>query len=200
MLRRPVSAALEQESSFQGHPLARHHLSTARCPFPAAMAQVSSYHAHPLALHHLRISRCPMEAAKKHVWPLHTQPFARAHLITSRFPPQAAKAMVSPFQLQPFALHHWRTSKHPPSAAAEHTCDSGGGGVLVCCLPYLTVDHASFSRRTTVPTPNRGTPTFGRLLYYLCRRQHFLRASFPSCLASCDHTIYRPLNRTSVSR
>ena len=39
----------------------------------------------------------------------------------------------------------------------------GGGGEgaysFVACLSHLTIDHASLSRRSTVPTPNRDTPT-----------------------------------------
>lgn len=134
MPRRPVSAALEQDISFQGQPLALHHLSTSRCPFLAATAQVSSYHGHPLDLHHWRVSRCPSQAAKEHVRSVHSQPLIRAHLITSRLPPQAAKATVSPFQLQPFARHHWRTFKHPPIAAAEHTCGCDGRMLVVGLL------------------------------------------------------------------
>ena len=32
---------------------------------------------------------------------------------------------------------------------------SGGGYSLVACLSHLTIGHASLSRRSTVPTPNR---------------------------------------------
>ena len=31
----------------------------------------------------------------------------------------------------------------------------GGGYSFVACLSHLTIDHASLSRRSTVPTPNR---------------------------------------------
>ena len=33
----------------------------------------------------------------------------------------------------------------------------GGGDSFVACLSHLTIDHASLSRRSTVPTPNRDT-------------------------------------------
>ena len=33
----------------------------------------------------------------------------------------------------------------------------GGEGRTVACLGRLTIDHASLSRRSTVPTPNRDT-------------------------------------------
>ena len=41
------------------------------------------------------------------------------------------------------------------------------GGVLVCCcLGHLTVDHASLSRWSTVPTPNRDTSNIWALLLF----------------------------------
>ena len=41
----------------------------------------------------------------------------------------------------------------------EGYCLVGGGGGYssVACLSHLTIDHASLSRRSTVPTPNRDT-------------------------------------------
>ena len=43
----------------------------------------------------------------------------------------------------------------------------GGGGMgysFVACLSHLTVDHASLSRQSTVPTPNRDTSNIWALV------------------------------------
>ena len=41
----------------------------------------------------------------------------------------------------------------------------GGGYLFVACLSHLAIDHASLSRRSTVPIPNKHLqhPTFGAL-------------------------------------
>ena len=33
----------------------------------------------------------------------------------------------------------------------------GGDSFVACLVGHLTIDHASLSRRSTVPTPDRGT-------------------------------------------
>ena len=60
-----------------------------------------------------------------------------------------------------------RRARHGPSLAAVRSLTRlvdgllksklSGGGVLffVGCLSHLTIDHASLSRRSTVPTPSR---------------------------------------------
>ena len=40
----------------------------------------------------------------------------------------------------------------------------GGAYSFVACLGHLTIDHASLSRRSTVPTPNRGTSKIRALI------------------------------------
>ena len=47
---------------------------------------------------------------------------------------------------------------------------AGGGGAaysFVACLRHLTIDHASLSRRSTVPTPNKDTSSFWALITLL---------------------------------
>ena len=45
---------------------------------------------------------------------------------------------------------------------------TGGGGILICCfcLSHLTIDHASLSRRSTVPSPNRDTCNIWALITF----------------------------------
>ena len=43
----------------------------------------------------------------------------------------------------------------------------GGGYSFVACLDHLTFDHASLSRRSTVPTPNRDTSNIWALITLL---------------------------------
>ena len=53
----------------------------------------------------------------------------------------------------------------------------GRGGVLICCLPYCsrsTIYHASLSRRSTVPTPNRDTPNSWAFIYVVFHLLHTL--------------------------
>ena len=46
-----------------------------------------------------------------------------------------------------------RSDRHLLAPSAKY-----GEGVFICCLLcHLTIDHASLSRRSTVPTPDRGT-------------------------------------------
>ena len=40
----------------------------------------------------------------------------------------------------------------------------GGAYSFVACLSHLTIDHASLSRRSTVPTPNRDTSNIWALI------------------------------------
>ena len=45
--------------------------------------------------------------------------------------------------------------------------EGGGGGraySFVACLNHLTIDHASLSRRSTVPTPDRDTSNIWALI------------------------------------
>ena len=43
----------------------------------------------------------------------------------------------------------------------------GGAYSFVACLSHLTIDHASLSRRSTVPTPNRDTSNIWALMTLL---------------------------------
>ena len=43
----------------------------------------------------------------------------------------------------------------------------GGGYSFFACLSHLTIDHASLSRRSTVPTPNRDTSNVWALITLL---------------------------------
>ena len=48
--------------------------------------------------------------------------------------------------------------------------EGSGGGMaylFVACLSHLTIDHASLSRRSTVPTPNRDTSNVWALITLL---------------------------------
>ena len=58
------------------------------------------------------------------------------------------------------------------------------------CLRDLTIDHASLSRRSTVPTPNRDTSNFGRSLrfFHVSQRNCLLILS-PSCFAVCGRHL-----------
>ena len=44
---------------------------------------------------------------------------------------------------------------------------AGGGYSFVACLGHLTIDHASLSRGSTVPTPNRDTSNIWALITLL---------------------------------
>ena len=81
-----------------------------------------------------------------------------------------------------------------------------GGYSFVACLSYLTIDHASLSRRSTVPTPNRDTSniwTLSTVLPYMAHENVWLFLA-PSSLArhlsllrerSCSR--YYPMHQTS---
>ena len=48
---------------------------------------------------------------------------------------------------------------------SPHASGEGGGGYsFVACLSYLTIDHASLSRWSTVPTPSRHTSIIWALI------------------------------------
>ena len=70
----------------------------------------------------------------------------------------------------------------------------GGGDSFVACLSHVTVDHASLSRRSTVPTANR------KHLQHLCALSTFLPCFFhvtfykililsPPSMAVCGHHL-----------
>ena len=67
----------------------------------------------------------------------------------------------------------------------------GGGGAysFVACLSNLTIDHASLSRRSTVPTPNRDTSNIWALITRLpyTTSKNCLLILSPSCFTVCDH-------------
>ena len=59
----------------QGHPWARAHCRTARCPFSAAIEHVSSSQGHPWARAHWRTARFPFSAACANVHALQGHPW-----------------------------------------------------------------------------------------------------------------------------
>ena len=66
------------------------------------------------------------------------------------------------------------------------------GGVFICVhVSRLTIDHASLSRRSTVPTPNRDTSNIWALITLLPYTQHrnCLLILSPSCFAVCGHHL-----------
>ena len=76
----------------------------------------------------------------------------------------------------------------------------GGHTHWLLALVILTIDHASLSRRSTVPTPIivEKTPTFGRSL----RFSHMLHVNFllilsSCCFAFCGHHL-SPINRIAI--
>ena len=69
-----------------------------------------------------------------------------------------------------------------------------GGYSFVACLSHLTIDHASFSRRSTVPTPNIDTSNI-MLFPYITYCRNFLPILSPSRLAACGH---RPSPRIAI--
>ena len=60
---------------------------------------------------------------------------------------------------------------------------------MVACLSHLTIDHASLSRRSTVPTPNKRHLQHLGAHYVFFRMFHrnVLLISSLSCFAVCDH-------------
>ena len=65
--------------------------------------------------------------------------------------PTMPRRNTSGFQPGRHCLHQARSAVR---------CSATGGGrayLFVACLSRLTIDHASLSRRSTVPTPNRDT-------------------------------------------
>ena len=70
----------------------------------------------------------------------------------------------------------------------------GGGYAFAACLSRLTLDHASLSRRSTVPTPNRDTANVWALIMFL---SCVLHERFLSCDLH-ERFIYCVLLRESV--
>ena len=91
-------------------------------------------------------------------------------------------------------MHHPMVVEASPTRARAHSARRRGGGAhsFVACLSHLAIDHASLSRRSTVPTPTpRETPpTFGRSLrfFHILHRNLLLTVS-PSCFAVCSHHL-----------
>ena len=72
--------------------------------------------------------------------------------------------------------------------------ESGGGGgaySFVACLSHLTIDHASLSIRSTVPTPNRDTSNMWTFTTFLPYTRYYIETVCfilsPSCFAVCGH-------------
>ena len=115
------SSFLSSESPLHisGHPFARSHCSTSRCPPSAALQHVHSSHGQPFARAHFSTSSCPPAAANWHVHSFQGQPFARNHLSTSsRLPNVTSAHLCASENRQPSACSHCSTSRCPFSAAA----------------------------------------------------------------------------------
>ena len=65
----------------------------------------------------------------------------------------------------------------------------GGGAYLLLALSLLAIDHASLSRRGTVPTLIETPPTFGRSLRLFHTLHELFAYPFPSCFAVCGHHL-----------
>ena len=64
------------------------------------------------------------------------------------------------------------------------------GYSFVACLSNLTVDHASLSRRSTVPTPNRDLQHLSaHHVFFICLHRFFLLMLSPCCFAVCGHHL-----------
>ena len=65
----------------------------------------------------------------------------------------------------------------------------GGGYSFVACLSHLTIDHASLSRRSTVPTPIRDLHHLGAhdVFFPYVTLETFWFILSPSCFAACAH-------------
>ena len=50
---------------------------------------------------------------------------------------------------------HVRRKRRGLARRSHGAVNMGGGDAFVACLRHLTIDHASLSRRSTVPTPHR---------------------------------------------
>ena len=66
-----------------------------------------------------------------------------------------------------------------------------GAYSFVDCLDRLTIDHASLSKRSTVPTANRNNSNIWALSKFLTHVTFFFFffALFPSSLAVCGHRL-----------
>ena len=66
---------------------------------------------------------------------------------------------------QPQYVYNVWQRRYQPSSTIVYIV--GGAYSLVACLSHLTIDHASLSRRSTVPTPNRSTSNIWALITLL---------------------------------
>ena len=75
-------------------------------------------------------------------------------------------------------------------ARSTVSCSGGGRYLFVACLRHLTNDHASFSRRSTIPTPTRDTSYIRRsLLFFHILHRKFLLILLYYCFAVCGHHL-----------
>ena len=80
--------------------------------------------------------------------------------------------------------------------------DGGGGRTrLLLTLSHLTLDHASLSRRSTVPTPNRDTANIWALITFfsICYIETFLLFRRPWPPSTSRRVLYTK-RRTHVTR
>ena len=74
---------------------------------------------------------------------------------------------------------------HPEGARVGAACS------FTACLSYLSIDNASLSRRSTVPTPNRYTSSSWALIALFSYIKSFLFCKSQSlhCFAACGHHL-----------
>ena len=73
-----------------------------------------------------------------------------------------------------------------------HPCHWGGAAYsFVVCLSRLAIDHASLSRQSTVPAPNRDTSKIWALFIFFpyITWKAFCYLISPSCSAACGHHL-----------
>ena len=83
-----------------------------------------------------------------------------------------------------------RASGSSSTVKVSKLATGGGAYPFVACLSHLTIDHASLSRRDTVPTPNRDTSNIWALIsFFRCYLESFLLIFSPCCFAVCGHHL-----------
>ena len=97
-----------------------------------------------------------------------------------------------PKQIQNKKTVPWLSSSRSDWRVLQRRCQLRGGAYsFVACLRHLTNDHASLSRRSTVPTPNRDTSNIRLLIAFSPHVLHilFLLILSPSCFAVCGYHL-----------
>ena len=91
-----------------------------------------------------------------------------------------------------FSITSSRTREHQNTASSTPPSRGGGGYSFVACLHHLITDHASLSKRSTVPTPNRDTVNILGAHYTFAKHhidKKLLIILSPPCVAPSVTTI-----------